>query len=512
MRTRILGYFMTLVGLALSHSAWSISIVDVDTARVKGLAYLFQSQKGDGSWSAHPSLKVQTTATALEALINAGIKSGETYGSATAWLANAETASVDSTARKIAALAATGMNMKPQAQALLAIRTLSDRQVWGAYPQYGMSFPDTPLGITAIRRSGYTYNDQANDLIRAVACEILPAQITEASGKGWSYTRASTNEATQTSFGKSALLPTAITLLEVAKLRDINGWSSLNYSGCSYYTLSTVLNDGITYLLSKKNADGGFGEGGVSTPLQTALAYLAIQAVNAADASLAPAQDYLILGAGRQATDGSWNSDPLATALVLKTMPTLNPNTLADADHDGVPDEIELALNNGTSPTIADGRNTLAPGNGQSIPGLNSPIFATSIRYLHPMSPMQLSPAGAAAYSITNGTLPPGITMNGVGVLTGTPTQIGTFGFTYSVANGTTTLAQLVVNPPDGDLNNDGQVDVADIALLERILLGRATAMALQQVSADVSPVGAPDGTVDLADLQRLKRKALGLE
>lgn len=122
-RSRMFTRFILLVGWAASPSAWSVSLVDIDAARIKALAYLFHSQNGDGSWSAHDSLKAQTTATVLEALINAGIKTGETYGAAGAWLANAETASVDSTARKIAALAATGRNMKPYAEALLASRS-----------------------------------------------------------------------------------------------------------------------------------------------------------------------------------------------------------------------------------------------------------------------------------------------------------------------------------------------------------------------------------------------------
>jgi len=180
-----------LASLAISQAAWPASLVEIDAARVKGLAYLFQSQKGDGSWSVNDNLKVQTTATVLEALIHAGLKTGETYGTASAWLANAETASVDSTARKIAALAGTGMNMKPYAQALLAARSTSDRQAWGAYPQYEVSFPDTPLGITAVRLSGYSYANQLTEQSTAVACEILPSQRTEASGKGWSYCLAS---------------------------------------------------------------------------------------------------------------------------------------------------------------------------------------------------------------------------------------------------------------------------------------------------------------------------------
>lgn len=513
-KTRLLGRFVALACMATSQSAWAVSLVEIDSARVKGLAYLYQSQKGDGSWSAHDSLKVQTTASALEALVNAGIKTGKTYGSAAAWLANAETASVDSTARKIASLAITGMNMKPHALALLAQRTASDRQIWGAYPQYGISFPDTPLGIAAIRLSGYSYTDQTNDLKRALACEVLPAQRVEVSGKGWSYAHKATGEAANISGSGSALLPTAITLLEVASVRAAYGWTSVNISGtgCSNFNLTTVLDDGVAYLLTKQNADNGFGENGVSTPLQTALVYLAIKAVNAAHTALPLAQDYLLTGGGQQAPDGSWGGDPLATALVLKTLPALSLNTLSDTDHDGVPDEIELAMNSGTSTTHADGRDMLAPGNGQAVPGLNSPILAASVRYLHPMAPLQLSPSGATTYTITNGVLPPGITMDGIGILSGTPTQIGTFSFSYSPTSETTTLAQLVVTPPDGDLNNDGQLDVADIALLERIQLGLATATSLQQVSADVSPVSAPDNVIDLADLQRLKRMALGLE
>src|SRR3569623_644809 len=509
-KLRLFAFAGVLGGLAVSQVAWPISLVEIDAARVKGLAYLFQSQKGDGSWSANDTLKVQTTATEQEALIHAGIITGQTYGAASAWLANAETASVDSTARKIAALAGTGMNMKPYAQALLTARSASDRQAWGAYPQYGVSFPDTPLGIEAVRLSGYSYANQSTELKNAVECEIMPSQRAEASGKGWSYMpRITTGETI--SMSASALLPTASTLLEVAKLSNTNNWISLYCQGVTY-NLGTVLNNGVTYLLTKQNADNGFGENGVSTPMQTALVYLAIQAVNAAHPALAPAQDYLLIGAGQQSADGSWGGDPLSTALVLKTLPALSPNTLTDTDHDGVPDEIELALNNGSSSTSADGRDAQAPGNGQSLPGVNSTLLAATLRYLHPMNPLQLSPAGAPSYAITNGMLPPGIAMDGTGVLSGTPTQIGTFSFSYSAANGTAALAQLVVNPPDGDLNDDGQVDVADIALLERIELGLATATPLQQVSADVSPAGAPDNVIDLADLQRLKRMALGLE
>lgn len=503
-----------LIGIAMpivaSPPALAASLAEMDAARVKGLAYLYRTQNGDGSWANLDSLKVQTTATALEALMNAGINSGKTYASASAWLANIDPPSVDSAARKIAALSRTGMNMKPQAQALLVLKTLSDRQAWGAYPQYGVSFPDTPLGIAAIRLSGYAYTNQSAELSKGVACEILPAQRPEAVGKGWAFTRSAANETANTS--RSALLPTAITLLELATLRLQYGWTTLSCPQGSTYNLTTALNDGKNYLLSKRNADNGFGEDGVSTPMQTALAYLAIQAIDAGQPALAAAQDYLLSGAGAQTSDGRWGEGALTTALVLKTLPTLSPGMLADGDRDGVPDEVESVLDMGTSTTHADGRNELSPGNGQAIPGLNSSILVKSLRYLHPMSPLQLGAAGATSYVVAAGALPPGTVLDANGVVSGTPTRIGTYSLNLSVDGGAPALIQLVVMPPDGDLNDDGITDVADVALLERIELGLLVATPLQQVSADVSPAGNPDGIVDLADLSRLKRMVLDLE
>ncbi|WP_051338757.1 hypothetical protein [Sulfuricella denitrificans] len=67
-------------------------------------------------------------------------------------------------------------------------------------------------------------------------------------------------------------------------------------------------------------------------------------------------------------------------------------------------------------------------------------------------------------------------------------------------------------NAPDGDLNGDGIVDVADVALAERMALGLVTPTADQLVHGDVAPSGTPDGVIDAADVARIRRKALGLE
>jgi hypothetical protein len=70
-------------------------------------------------------------------------------------------------------------------------------------------------------------------------------------------------------------------------------------------------------------------------------------------------------------------------------------------------------------------------------------------------------------------------------------------------------------NPPDGDINDDGLVNVVDILLAQRALLGEITLTTDQMVHADVAPlqngIPAPDGQFDLGDLLAIERKVLGL-
>lgn len=428
--------------LAVSMGVEAATPAQVDAARANGLAWLVKNQKGDGSWQAHDALKVPSTAAALEALMQAGMRSGETYGAAVGWLANAQASSIDARARKIAALAQAGLDTTLLAQSLLAARPQTDRQVWGAYPQYEMSFPDTPLGLAALRLSGYSYANQDTELLNAVACEVLPAQRSDG---GWAHI--SPAASAPDSVKGSALLPTALTVLELAAQKAAKGLTTLS-CGASNYDVGTALNNGVSFLLTRKNANHGFGEKGVSTVLDTALAYMAIQAVNPAHSALGPAQDYLLTGAGKPGADGSWGGDPLATAYALKTLPTV---VLPDGDGDGIPDAVETALNNGSSATVADGRSA-APGNGQGTAGVNSALILPGATvgeaYAH-----GLASGGQSGFALASGSLPPGLALAANGQLTGTPTQSGTYSFQYRHDGTQTRVAQLTVSEPrDGDV------------------------------------------------------------
>ncbi|MEW6467174.1 MAG: Ig domain-containing protein [Pseudomonadota bacterium] len=440
-----LAKLLPCICLAASMGVEAATSAQIDAARASGLAWLVKNQKGDGSWQAHGALKVQSTAAALEALMQAGMRSGETYGAAVGWLSNAEASSIDAKARKAAALALAGLDTASLAQALLAARPQTDSQVWGAYPQYAMSFPDTPLGLAALRLSGYGYANQDTELLNAVACGVLPAQRSDG---GWAHVNPAASA--PDSVKGSALLPTALTVLELAAQKAAKGWTTLTCNSVNY-DLATVLNNGVTFLLTRKNAgDNGFGEKSVSTVLDTALAYMAIQAVNSTHSALGPAQDYLLTGAGKPGADGSWGGDPLATAFALKTLPTI---VLPDGDGDGIPDAVETALGNGSSTTVADGRGA-APGNGQGTAGVNSALMLPGATvgesYSH-----GLASGGQSGFALASGSLPPGLTLDANGQLTGTPTQSGTYNFQYRYDGTQTRIAQLAVSEP-----NDGDVPV----------------------------------------------------
>jgi hypothetical protein len=72
-----------------------------------------------------------------------------------------------------------------------------------------------------------------------------------------------------------------------------------------------------------------------------------------------------------------------------------------------------------------------------------------------------------------------------------------------------------VAIPPDGDLNDDGQVDIADVLLGFRILAGGLSLTTEQSLHADVAPLvnglPVPDGVFNSGDYLVILRKSIGL-
>ena len=69
--------------------------------------------------------------------------------------------------------------------------------------------------------------------------------------------------------------------------------------------------------------------------------------------------------------------------------------------------------------------------------------------------------------------------------------------------------------PADGDINNDGSVDVVDLLLATQIALGLKTPTADEILHGDVAPLIAglptPDGSINAADMLVIQRKVFGL-
>ena len=67
----------------------------------------------------------------------------------------------------------------------------------------------------------------------------------------------------------------------------------------------------------------------------------------------------------------------------------------------------------------------------------------------------------------------------------------------------------LIYNYADGDLDDSGDVNAADVLLAEQISLGLETATTRHLQHGDVRPQGAPDGIIDLSDTLMIVREAL---
>jgi hypothetical protein len=495
--------FGVTLGMA-AVTAWSATQPQIDTARNRGLWWLFTHQSGEGAWGSAQNTTVADTAAALDALGVAGVR-GPIFSRGYSWLANAEAGSVDSLTRQIATVAGAGGDT---ARLIAKLSDGRNSQLgWGAYYRYDSSFPDTALAVIALAPvASYTLPD-----IQAAVCQILAGKRAD---NGWSYSKASFPNS-----ANSSIVPTVYNILALDAARTQRGMPNDVPCFGSWYTVSTVVDNAVTWLLTQKNADNGFGAGGVSTVIETTFAYQTLAKFRPTDPATGPAFDYLL--AQQNPTNGSWNGDAFQTALVMKLLPApVVP--LADTDKDGVPDVVETLM--GTNPLVADGRG-LASGNGQSVAGLTVPLeLAHELVVGQPFTyPLSVS-GGTPPYTwkVVVGTLPPGLALGSTtGTISGTPTSLGKYAFTYTVTDTAQVSTQAVglinvyaslPSMATGDINGDGVVDAADVALVERMVLGLMTPNATQKQRADVSPPGNPDGVIDASDVARIRLKALGID
>ncbi|AEG02763.1 putative Ig domain-containing protein [Methylomonas methanica] len=402
---------------------------------------------------------MQDTATAIEALADAGVTNGPAFAAGVAWLQSHQAYSIDALSRQIIALSKAGRDTASLVTRLINWRNDSTFS-WGAYDHYSGSSPDTAMALEAIKQTGTAYNQEGS-----AVCFILNQQNAD---HGWSYIKS--DDTPQT----SQIISTASNLIA---LNRYNGYSidctddQINNS----VAVGNYINTGIAWLKAQqKLPGGGFGQGSAGTVLETSLAYRALVAVLGADDSVAvSAQNFLV---AQQQADGNWgDKDTLATTLTLAALPS---TTLADNDKDGLPDGVETPELLGTNPNLADSR-TLIKGNGMETAGTTTAMILAQATLNQPYSTTLAGNGGTQPYtwSVISGSLPDGLTLNGTtGQISGTPTQRGAFNFVYRVAAADLQISvagQIYVNAP---------IQVPDMPGWAALLLAAALIAAMKHI------------------------------
>lgn len=460
---------------------------DVDSARAKGLKWLVQTQKGDGSFRGPHGLDVQATAAAVEAMLAGGMTKSPQMGRALSWLANAPGGSVDARAWQAMALAGAGRDaaaiagtIRDERNAITMVNgSLSNGMaLWGPFPGYASSFPDTALALGALRSASVSYTNDTTELTVTVLCHTLPHQLMAAPWNGaWPYALSQNGQPVHAQGGSMAA--TALTLYELKKQRQAGRF--LSGSACSKTSPAAIdiaMSSAKAWLINQANSDGGFAErnpqSGVLEPSSPTASALAVRALalfaaegdSAATTAVTHAGNWL---ATQQNPDGSWRGDPFVTARVLAALPAAVGTQLADADNDGLPDVVEQQL--GTLVAVADAQGALAK-DANARRGITATAFTAEGILGQPFAYMLGGGGGPGPHSYTlgSGALPPGLSLAANGEIVGTPAGVGSYAFDYQItdAGGATTLVigRIDIAPLPEPASNDEEVPIPGWAQL----------------------------------------------
>jgi hypothetical protein len=159
-----------------------------------------------------------------------------------------------------------------------------------------------------------------------------------------------------------------------------------------------------------------------------------------------------------------------------------------------------------------------------TAPQVNNPGSQTSTEGNAVSLQVTASDAQGDTLTYTADGLPAGLTIGSTtGLISGTVAagSAGVHSASVHVSDGalsSTVNFSWTVNSaiqPDGDVNEDGVVDAADLLLAQRALLGEITLTSDQQLHADMAPlqngIPVPDGVFNLGDVLVIARKVLGL-
>ncbi|WP_340680471.1 putative Ig domain-containing protein, partial [Paraglaciecola sp.] len=443
------GMIAGLLPLSFSTLATTSNTV-LEQSRAEGIAWLLTHQNGDGSWG-EGGAKMAATSEALTLLLRSSLAHSPHYARGLSWLANSKTDSTDYLARKIIVLEQAGLDTDDMG----LIDELYTRQntinSWGTYSGEHPSVIDSSLALSALYQHsgnlGSGYSTEVNGFFNAVVSAQKPNNF------GWPHMGGAAGAGLT-----PQVMPTAIALQTMTRVLSA-GWGVLSYTKRA-----------VNWLVGKQVSNGRFIDSTVASPtgfITTATSYKALQGLVAANVGvtvassvLTKAQDYLF---AQQSTNGSWADDSYQTAIVLNTLGAI---TLPDTDGDGIPDDIESIL--GSNVNIADSVDYIQNN------GIGS-HFAVSTLMTQVIVNNQLNHTfavtaanGAVTWKSTS--LPAGLSFN-QGVITGQPTQVGSYTFTVEVSDeynnvalSSSRIEVIAANDLTIDTDNDGFLSSWEIA------------------------------------------------
>jgi subtilase family serine protease/prenyltransferase beta subunit len=265
-----------------------------------GVNWIKSVQSPEGYWgdasevSNNSFIDTSTIAETLKYLN----ETGPAYNSAVQWINAAEVSNNDYLLIKFLVLALAGYDVSAIRDYLLTVR--NNDGGWGAMVEFESDIKRTSLATQALKVTNYS--DQS--VISSALGYLLSTQNSDG---GWGFYPSTCSGCEA---DPSNVYMTATVLQTLSQYKTI-------------YNLETAINNGVAYLLTKQNSDGGVGSS-PSTVYETALAFLAL--IMNGQGQAQPLQNAINYLTSTQLSNGSWNDDPYSTALALRALAHVKPN------------------------------------------------------------------------------------------------------------------------------------------------------------------------------------------
>ncbi len=484
-----LGYF-TSVGLSFDSGddnfnqnyvtgtwgSYSVSAANYRQAADSALIWLKLQQKIDGHWGIDIETAPLSTSASVVAL-RAHNDLSSSYFEGLTWLENHAAPSTDYKARRILALVPHEDNIQRDLNYLLSSQQtgVTGNRGWGVTSLYDGAPIDSALVLQAYSSLGITTNVQE-------VLDYLKATQLGGTDNGWSLGLETTSEP-------------VITAHVVRALIKYNGFDP---------SLNAPISNAISTLISSVNSNSP-----ALVKAHTALTLLKN------DSSSSEAVILLNSLVNTQLGNGSWDNDAYITGIVLQAFAAAMGSDLSSMGNTAFIPATELrssintVLNKNQMDVLTVGEMkdvTALSLAGLGITDITGLELTENLTYLD-ISNNQIQDLSPLA----------GLTNLSQVFLDGNPLSdafdVDGDGFSdlSELTNGSDPLA---FNYADGDINEDGVVNAADLILAHRMVVGLMTPTTVQLSHADVAPlVGGnpqPNGSFNLGDLIVIQRKALG--